>query len=89
MNPDIPQICFGLSEKLDRTSFSNILQLLGRKEFADLLSARLSSEEINQAFDQITLILRNHLSEDEYHEDFLQNREKHSHPSPPINNQTL
>nr|WP_228130166.1 S4 domain-containing protein [Desulfotalea psychrophila] len=58
MLPDTPQICFGLSEKLDRISFSNLLQLLGRKEFADLLSARLNSKEINQAFDQIALVLR-------------------------------
>lgn len=76
MKKQVPQICFGLNDELDRSSLANVLQLLGRKDFAELLCQRLDSKEIMSTFDSITLLLHKHLSEDEYHEDFLQDRQK-------------
>ena len=65
------QICFGLGQDLDRQSFSCFLQLAGRAEFADLLAARLTTEEIEEYVDSFTGLLRKHLSKNEYHKVFL------------------
>ncbi len=65
------QICFGLNQELDRQSFSCFLQLAGRTEFADLLAARLTSEEIEEYVDSFTGLLKKHLSKNEYHQIFL------------------
>ena len=73
------QICFGLNQDLDRLSFSCFLQLAGRKEFADLLAERLSSEEIEAFVDSFTGILRTHVSRNEYHKIFLQDDSHHHH----------
>ena len=69
IQPD--QICFGLSSELDKQSFSCFLQLAGKPEFADVLSERLSSQEIDSCVNLIMDLLRRHLSEDEYHRLFL------------------
>ena len=65
------QICFGLSQDLDRTSFSCYLQLIGRKEFADTLAARLDSLEIERFVDEFTGLMQKHLTKNEYHQLFL------------------
>lgn len=74
MKPQASDICFGLSEKLDKSSLSLILQMAGRKDFADILASRMSSEEIETFREYITALLHKHLSEDEYHSEFLQDR---------------
>lgn len=71
MNLDPCKMCFGLSEDLDRQSFSIFLRLFGQKELAELLAGRLSSEEMLQVVDSFFLLLRKHLSEEEYHRYFL------------------
>lgn len=80
MNFDSHQICFGLNQQLDQQSFSCFLQLAGRQEFADVLSQRLSEQEIHSFVDFFTIILKRNLSEDEYHRLFLQD-EHHPHHS--------
>ena len=77
IQPD--QICFGLSSQLDKESFSCFLQLAGRREFADVLSERLSSEEIETFIDSFMVLLRRHLSEEEYHRLFLRDTAPHHH----------
>jgi hypothetical protein len=77
IQPD--QICFGLTSQLDKESFSCFLQLAGRREFADVLSDRLSSEEIGSFIDAFMVLLKRHLSEDEYHRLFLQDKTPHHH----------
>lgn len=72
------QICFGLNRQLDQQSLSSFLQLAGRQEFAELLSRRLSEQEIQAFVDFFTGILKRHLSEEEYHRLFLQ--DEHGHP---------
>lgn len=66
------QICFGLNRQLDEASFSCYLQLAGKAEFANLLSSRLSSEEMNEFIDGFTALLRKHITSTEYHSLFLQ-----------------
>ncbi len=72
------QICFGLSDELDKQSFSCFLQLAGRKEFAEILASRLASDEIDSFVNSFTEILRKHLTENEYHSLFLQDSSHHS-----------
>lgn len=79
MKPDASKICFGLSEELDQQSLSTFLQLCGRVEFADEISTRLSSEETTELIDHIMKLLRNHLSENEYHRIFLGDTRHHDH----------
>ena len=77
MNPDPSKICFGLSEELDRSSFIHFLRLSGEKQFAETFAQRLSSEEILNLSDQFMALLRKHLTESEYHELFLQDKNHH------------
>lgn len=71
MNLDPTKMCFGLTEEIDRQSFVTFLRLSGRKELAELLAARLSSEEILQYVDSFFELLKQHLSKEEYHRYFL------------------
>jgi len=81
MLPDPSEICFGLSEEQDRISCESYLQLLGRKECAELLAKRLSSEEINALVELIGTLMRTHLSKREYHAIFLLgDHQNDSHP---------
>lgn len=74
------QMCFGLSTDLDRKSAACFLQLLGRKELAETLAERLSSEEIEKLVQFTTGLMKDNMSEDEYHELFLQEESPHKHP---------
>lgn len=73
-------MCFGLTEELDRQSFICFLQLAGHREFAQTLAQRVSSEEIITFVDSFTNLLRQYLSEEEYHSLFLQNASHHHTP---------
>ncbi len=77
MKLDPSKICFGLTEEIDRQSLATFLKLAGQEEFAELLSSRLSSKEILELVDGFMILLRKHLSEDEYHRLFLQDEHHH------------
>ena len=77
MKPDPAKICFGLTEEIDRQSLAAFLQLGGQEEFSNLFAARLSSEEIIKFVDHFMDLLRNHLSENEYHRLFLGDTHPH------------
>lgn len=79
MKPDASKICFGLSQELDQRSLSIFLQLCGRIEFAEEISKRLSTAETTELVDYIMKLLRNHLSENEYHRIFLGDTRHHDH----------
>lgn len=70
-SPDPASISFGLSLEQDRRSCATYLRLLGRSEFAELFSSRLSSEEIDALVDLTAQLMRTHLSKQEYHQEFL------------------
>lgn len=76
IEPD--QMCFGLTEDLDRKSFACFLQLAGEKKFAEVLAERISSEELLHFVDSFTHLLREHLNENEYHSLFLKDA-SHGH----------
>lgn len=78
LNPH--QMCFGLSTELDRKSVAIYLQLLGRKEQAETLAERLSSAEIEELVHLTTGLMKKNMTEDEYHELFLQEESPHKHP---------
>jgi hypothetical protein len=77
IQPD--QMCFGLSEDLDKESFACFLQIAGEKTFAESFAKRLSSEEILNFVDSFTGLLRTHLSENEYHTLFLKDTGHNHH----------
>ena len=77
MKPDPSKICFGLSEELDQSSLAHFLRLSGKEEFVDVFCERLSSEEILHLSDQFMMLIRKHLSEQEYHYLFLQDKNNH------------
>ena len=72
MDIDPHQMCFGLNLELDRESISCFFQLLGRPVLAETLAGRLSSDEIQELVHFLTGVLKKNMSEDEYHELFLQ-----------------
>jgi len=65
------QICFGLSRELDERSLLLFLRLFSRDELLHALVSRLADEEISGLVDYHTGLLRQHLTETEYHELFL------------------
>ena len=75
LNPH--EMCFGLNTELDRKSVSCFLQLLGRKQLAENLAARLSSDEIEEFVHLATGLLKKNMTEDEYHELFLCEKSPH------------
>lgn len=77
MTLDPSRICFGISEEHDRKSLSIFLQLAGRKEFTELLASKMNGEEIDSLVSDFSAVLRKHLTENEYHHEFLQ--DDHSH----------
>lgn len=77
MKLDPSKICFGLNEEIDRQSLATFLKLAGQEKFAELLSVRMSSEEIIEFVDGFMVLLRKHLNEDEYHRLFLQDKQHH------------
>ncbi|MFT5726016.1 MAG: hypothetical protein ACI8PB_000132 [Desulforhopalus sp.] len=79
MKLDASKICFGLTKELDQQSLSTFLQLCGRPEFAEEISTRLSSEETTELIDHVMKLLKNHLSENEYHRLFLGDTRHHDH----------
>lgn len=77
MKPDPSTICFGLNEELDTASCATYLQLLGRKEFAEVFAKRLSSPEIEFLVDTIAALMYKHVSKQEYHQLFLCEEDHH------------
>ena len=69
---------FGLSREEDERSLAAFLQLFSRSEFTSVLIPRLEEEEIQGLVHLLTAVMRNHLSEREYHELFL-TEQNHPH----------
>jgi hypothetical protein len=79
MDMDPHQMCFGLNLELDRESIACFLKLMGNPALAETLAKRLSSDDIQEIVHSFTGILKNSLTEDEYHELFLQEASPHPH----------
>jgi len=65
------EICFGLDRATDERSLALFLQLFSREEFLQALIPRLGDDEIEHLVNQLTGLMRHHLSKDEYHQLFL------------------
>lgn len=72
------QMCFGLNLELDRESIACFLQLMANPELTETLTSRLSSDDIQKIVHSFTGILKKNLTEDEYHQLFLQEVSPHT-----------
>jgi len=68
---DAHQILFGLNREEDERSLTDFLQLFSEHRLTSVLIPRMTDKEIDQTVETLTAILRNHLSEKEYHALFL------------------
>ncbi len=68
-------VAFGLCREVDEASLVVYLQKFSDDRLMEVLRGRLSDEEMHGAVDWLTAILRRHLSEREYHELFLRDKE--------------
>jgi TorA maturation chaperone TorD len=66
-------ILFGLTRAEDERSLAAFLKLFSRDRLTDILIPRMTDAEIEQTVHLLTSIMRNHLSEKEYHTLFLGN----------------
>ncbi|MDW7772931.1 MAG: hypothetical protein SCH71_08580 [Desulfobulbaceae bacterium] len=71
-------ILFGLNRAEDERSLASFLKLFGREQLTAVLIPRMTAGEIEQIVDLLSAIMRNHLSEKEYHSLFLGD-ENHGH----------
>lgn len=70
-------IAFGLDRATDETAVKAYLQMFSDDDCLAAMTPRLSQDELAQIFDLVSLLLRRHLNEDEYHNLFL--KEPHEH----------
>ena len=68
---------FGLDRETDERSLAEFLHHFSDERLTKVLIPRMSEEEINQVVDLLGIIMKNNLSENEYHSLFLQ--EEHHH----------
>ena len=68
---------FGLDRATDEQSLITFLQQFSEDRLLGTLAPRMSEEEIHQVVDLLTMVMRNHLSGEEYHSLFL--GEDHHH----------
>lgn len=64
-------ICFGMNRDLDEQSLAVFLQRATSDELLDSLIPRLAEDEVAKVVDFLTGLMRKHLSEQEYHQLFL------------------
>ncbi len=64
-------ICFGMNRDLDEQSLVTFLQRATSDELLDTLIPRLAEDEVAKVVDFLTGLMRKHLSEQEYHQLFL------------------
>ena len=64
-------VAFGLSREVDEKSLMYYLQKFSDDDLVNILVPRLSDDEIDRLFFLISELMRNHLSDSEYHELFL------------------
>lgn len=68
---------FGLDRATDEQSLITFLKQFSEDRLLGTLVPRMSEEEIHQVVDLLTMVMRNHLSGEEYHSLFL--GEDHHH----------
>jgi hypothetical protein len=71
-------VAFGFSREVDEKSLMYYLQKFSDDDLVKALVPRLSDDEINQLFELMSQLMKNHLNDDEYHRFFLKDQ-GHSH----------
>jgi len=66
---------FGLDRETDENTVRYYLQKFSDDKLSEQLLGRLTNTELSEIFFMITRILKNHLSEPEYHSLFLKDNE--------------
>jgi len=66
-------IGFGLNRETDENTILYYLQKFSDDSLMENLLAKLTDDELKEIFDLLTRLLKNHLSEVEYHRLFLKN----------------
>jgi hypothetical protein len=67
---------FGLDRKTDEYSITYYLQKFAEDLHMQLIRERMSDEDLEALFNQLTRLLKRYLSEEEYHEYFLKDGEE-------------
>jgi hypothetical protein len=62
---------FGLDRETDENTIIYYLQKFSDDALMQVLTKRLTNEELDEIFNMLTRLLRNHLTENEYHTLFL------------------
>ena len=62
---------FGLNRETDENTIIYYLQKFSDDQLMSLLRSRMSNQELEALFSQLSDLLRKHLSEEEYHHYFL------------------
>ncbi len=62
---------FGLDRETDEHTLTYYLQKFSDDEFMALIRHRLTDEEMEELFNLITLLMKQHFTEAEYHKYFL------------------
>ncbi|NTV13612.1 MAG: hypothetical protein HGA96_06750 [Desulfobulbaceae bacterium] len=68
------EMAFGLDRATDERSLALFLERFARPELLAALLPRLDDREIESLLDHLSGLLKNHLSESEYHRLFLKDR---------------
>jgi hypothetical protein len=68
------EIAFGLDRATDERSLALFLTRFSRPEVLEVLLPRLSDPELLGLVDQLSVLLKKHLREGEYHRLFLRDR---------------
>ena len=68
---------FGMNRRTDEQSLASFLKLFSDERLTSKLIPRMNENEIHQIVDLLTQIMKNHLSDEEYHALFL--GEAHHH----------
>jgi len=67
---------FGLDRKTDEYTITYYLQKFAEDQHMQLIRERMSDEDLEALFNQLTQLLKRYLSEEEYHEYFLKDDEE-------------
>ena len=67
---------FGLNREVDEYTLTYYLQKFSDDELMALIRPRLTDSEMEALFDLIARLMKQHLTEEEYHRYFLRDEEK-------------
>lgn len=70
-------IGYGLNRETDEKTIIYYLQKFSDDALIQAMTSRMTDEELGQVFDLLSVLLKRHLTETEYHRLFL--KEKHHH----------